>query len=196
MIRILLAADCDWDEATLFKFATQAEADAFLEGVSAVSSEYSTDGCRTHIEGDDLWTSDEADEEKHRSQIAAAFAKDDAPTAEASLEPLDAAYQERNACVAVMARMALALGWEAGLRKTAIEGWDEAWHNCVWIDFPTGQASWHFHDRDADLFHGLPAYDKPWDGHSTPEKYDRLNRFEPVYEEVSTDLSDMQAGIL
>jgi len=89
----------------------------------------------------------------------------------------DAAYRERNACVAVMARMAIGFGWKVGIRETAIEGWDEAWHNCVWIDFPTGQASWHYHDDDAELFHGLGDYDNPWDGHTTPEKYERLDAF-------------------
>lgn len=92
-------------------------------------------------------------------------------------DALNAAYRERNACVATMVRMALALGWRAGLRKTAIKGWDEAWHGCCWIDLPTGQASWHYHSDDAALFHGLPEYDAPWDGHSTPEKYERLNNY-------------------
>lgn len=39
---------------------------------------------------------------------------------------------------------------------------------------PTGQASWHFHDSQAYLFDGLPAYQGAWDGHDTPEKYRRL----------------------
>ena len=44
----------------------------------------------------------------------------------------------------------------------------------MFIDLPTGQASWHYHDREAHLFAGLPPYTKPWDGHTTPEKYERL----------------------
>lgn len=81
----------------------------------------------------------------------------------------DLAYEERNRLVAALARL-----FPSGVRKTSIEGWDPAWQNCVFIDLPTGQASWHFHDREAHLFDGLPAYDKPWDGHTTPEKYVRL----------------------
>lgn len=81
----------------------------------------------------------------------------------------DAAYEERNRVVSALAKC-----FPSGVGKTAIEGWDEAWHNCVYIDLPTGQASWHFHDREAHLFEGLPKYEKPWDGHSTPEKYRRL----------------------
>lgn len=87
----------------------------------------------------------------------------------------DGAYLERNQCVALIARMALAAGHAAGLARTAIEGWSEDWHGCVYIDLPTGQVSWHFHDSQAHLFAGLPAYAEAWDGHDTPEKYRRVN---------------------
>lgn len=86
----------------------------------------------------------------------------------------DDAYLERNRCVALIARMALATGWRAGVARTAIEGWSEDWHGCVYVDLPTGQCSWHFHDSQAHLFDGLPAYTDPWDGHDTPEKYRRV----------------------
>ena len=62
----------------------------------------------------------------------------------------------------------------AGQKKTAIEGWDEAWHNCIYIDLPTGQVSWHIHDREMVQFSHLPSYEGEWDGHDTPEKYRRL----------------------
>lgn len=86
----------------------------------------------------------------------------------------DAAYLERNQCVALIARMALAMGHRAGVARTAIEGWSDDWHGCVYIDLPTGQVSWHFHDSQAYLFDGLPAYAGAWDGHDTPEKYRRV----------------------
>jgi len=85
----------------------------------------------------------------------------------------DGAYLERNKCVALIARMALAMGLKAGRAKTAIEGWSEDWHGCVYIDLPTGQVSWHFHDSQLSLFLDLPKYDGTWDGHDTPEKYRR-----------------------
>jgi hypothetical protein len=88
---------------------------------------------------------------------------------EGGADELNAAYRERNQVVAALARC-----FPSGLKKTAIEGWDPAWHNCVYIDLPTGQASWHIHDDDAELFAGLPPYIGEWDGHSTPEKYERL----------------------
>lgn len=62
----------------------------------------------------------------------------------------------------------------SGIARTAIEGWSEDWHGCVYIDLPTGQVSWHYHDSHAPLFADLPAYTKPWDGHDTDEKYRRL----------------------
>jgi hypothetical protein len=97
----------------------------------------------------------------------------------------DAAYRERNQVVAALARAALLLGWKVGLRKTDLEGWDPDWHNCVWIELPTGQASWHFRDSERDLFRGLPGYDAAWDGHTTPQKYDRLAGLASLVDEVS-----------
>lgn len=81
----------------------------------------------------------------------------------------DAAYLERNQVVAALAKC-----FPSGVARTAIEGWSEDWHGAVYIDLPTGQASWHFHDSHAYLFDGLPAYKGQWDGHDTPEKYRRL----------------------
>lgn len=86
----------------------------------------------------------------------------------------DGAYLERNQCVALIARMAHALGYWAGTAKTAIEGWSEDWHGCVYIDLPAGQVSWHYHDTQSYLFDWLPPYCADWDGHDTPEKYRRV----------------------
>lgn len=93
----------------------------------------------------------------------------------AMTERKDGAYLERNRCVALIARMALASGWRAGIARTAIEGWSEDWHGCVYIHLPTGQESWHYHDSQAYLFADLPAYTFAWDGHDTPEKYRRVD---------------------
>lgn len=88
----------------------------------------------------------------------------------------DAAYEERNRLVAALASL-----YPAGLKRTNIEGWDAEWHGCVYIDLPTGQASWHYHDSQAHLFDGLPPYAGEWDGHTTEEKYCRVAalRFKP-----------------
>lgn len=75
-------------------------------------------------------------------------------------------YTERNHLVALLSTL-----YPSGRAKTTIEGWDEAWHGCVYIDFPWGQASWHYHESEAYLFEHLPPYTKPWDGHTTEQKY-------------------------
>jgi hypothetical protein len=86
-------------------------------------------------------------------------------------------YTERNRLVA-----ALAVFYPSGRAKTAIEDWDKSWHNCVYIDLPTGQCSWHFQDSEMHLFKHLPRYRRKLDGHTTDEKYDRLQKFATTYE--------------
>lgn len=100
------------------------------------------------------------------------------------LTPLDQAYQERNRLVALLARL-----YFGGIRKTEIPGWDPEWHNCVFIDTLEGQMSWHYHDREARLFADLPEYTHEWDGHSTPEKYQRIERLCMMYDKaMASDL--------
>lgn len=116
----------------------------------------------------------------------------------------DAAYLERNRVVALLARC-----FPSGIARTAIEGWSEDWHGCVYIDLPTGQASWHFHDSHAFLFAGLPPYTKPWDGHDIEEKYRRVDacrrtvgayrtlvkRIEALADEAIARSEELQANI-
>lgn len=84
----------------------------------------------------------------------------------AEREATNNAYRERNQLVALLSTL-----FPSGKAKTAIEGWDEAWHGCVYIDFPWGQASWHYHTDDEWMFEHLPPYTKEWDGHTTEAKY-------------------------
>jgi hypothetical protein len=93
----------------------------------------------------------------------------------------DVAYTERNRLVAALARL-LSQGpertgppvaWLAG-HDRADASWDPEWRTIVFIDGPTGQLSWHLHDSDVPLFDGLPRGPNSWDGHSTPEKYERV----------------------
>ncbi|HEY2848310.1 MAG TPA: hypothetical protein VGI97_00405 [Gemmatimonadaceae bacterium] len=98
--------------------------------------------------------------------------------AQAVRNALKATYAERNQCVALLARMALALGWRAGVRDHEDkpgEEWEADWRNLVCIDLPSGQVSWHFHDSEKHLLAELPQYPAPWDGHDTAEKYRRVN---------------------
>lgn len=84
----------------------------------------------------------------------------------------DLAYAERNMLVALLATM-----YPSGIAKTAIEGWEPEWYNCVYIDFPWGQACWHYHDREANLFKNLPPYKGKWDGHTTEQKYNAIEHY-------------------
>lgn len=83
----------------------------------------------------------------------------------------DRAYLERNMLVVLLASI-----YPSGIKRTAIEGWSDDWHGCVYIDFPWGQASWHYHDSQAHLFAHLPPYEGEWDGHTTEEKYAAILR--------------------
>jgi hypothetical protein len=87
------------------------------------------------------------------------------------------AYQERDQCVAFMAKMAIALGWPAWLAQhdPGDTSWDPEWRTIAFIQAPTGQLSWHVHDSEVFLFDSIPSGGPPWDGHSTSEKYTRMD---------------------
>jgi uncharacterized membrane protein YccF (DUF307 family) len=46
----------------------------------------------------------------------------------------------------------------------------------LFVGLPTGQATWHISPSDLDLFEHVPAGAATWDGHSTDEKYERVDR--------------------
>jgi hypothetical protein len=86
---------------------------------------------------------------------------------------LDDAYSERNRLIAL-----LALIYPSTQCRTAIDGWEPQWHNCVYIHLPDmSQLSWHYHDCEEHLFHHVPYVDTKWDGHTTEEKYARIRKF-------------------
>ena len=113
----------------------------------------------------------------------AARAEHEASTLRARLAAVtvqkDGAYRERDRLVALVAHMARGFGWNAGLGrhvdKLGEPPWEDDWRNIVFIDMPAGQVSWHVHDSEMHLFEGLPPYPDPWDGHTTAEKYDRVD---------------------
>lgn len=92
----------------------------------------------------------------------------------------DGAYAERNKLVALLAHMALALGWKAGVGKhpEEDESWERDWRTILFVEVPSengwAQCAWHFHDSEEALLTGLPEYPGKWDGHTTPEKYTRV----------------------
>lgn len=101
----------------------------------------------------------------------------------------DAAYTERNRLVALLAAI-----FPSVRTRTAIEGWGPEWHGCVFVQLPTGQASWHYHDDDAGLFAHVPQGEAKWDGHSTPAKYERVARAAEHY--VAQRRASAEAGAL
>lgn len=55
---------------------------------------------------------------------------------------------------------------------------DEPGWLVVFIETPVGQMSWNIAPDDTDLFEGICIVDKyEWDGHSTDEKYRKLQNF-------------------
>lgn len=88
----------------------------------------------------------------------------------------DQAYLERAYVVAALARL-----YPSGIRKTDIPGWKPNWHGCVYIDLPAGQISFHYEDSQAPLFAALPAYTRPYDGHSKADVFIRLGLLDGAY---------------
>lgn len=84
------------------------------------------------------------------------------------------AYAERNKCVALITRLALALDFPAYRARHVGEEWDDDWRTIIFVDLPAGQVSWHIHDSEAAMFAHLPEAPNNWDGHDTDEKYRRV----------------------
>lgn len=89
----------------------------------------------------------------------------------------DGAYRERDRLVAALSKL-----FPSYLaRHPADEPWEEDWRWIVYVDLPTGQASWHIHDSELDWFSHLrrQAHEVAWDGHTTEQKYARLAKLKP-----------------
>lgn len=94
----------------------------------------------------------------------------------------DGAYSERNKVVAALARLSLAPGLGADVCIAHHEGkdWEDDWRTILVIWCRAGQLTWHFHDSERPLLEGIRAAqpgEHVWDGHSTEEKYTRLERW-------------------
>jgi hypothetical protein len=80
---------------------------------------------------------------------------------------LDNVYRERQHLVAHL----------AAIYPSVITSEDDDW-SIVYIQIPTGQISWHIGKSDMDLFKHVENDDSiKWDGHTTEEKYARLDEF-------------------
>lgn len=90
----------------------------------------------------------------------------------------DVAYAERDRLVAALSKV-----FPASLERHPEEDrtWDNDWRWIVFIELPTGQATWHIHDSELDWFAHLPRLTgEKWDGHSTEQKYVRLSDIKPL----------------
>lgn len=85
---------------------------------------------------------------------------------------VDSAYAERDMCVSLIARLAVACGFRAHVAEDATQ--EAGWRHVVFVELPTGQVSWHVHDREMPWFASLPRGENKWDGHDTREKYRRV----------------------
>lgn len=82
-------------------------------------------------------------------------------------ERLDAVYEERDRLVALI----------SSLYPSYIaidEDSEDGFKNVVYIETPEGQLSWHIADKEVPLFSHLVVKDNNWDGHTTEEKYERI----------------------
>lgn len=81
------------------------------------------------------------------------------------------AYRERNQLVKFLSKC-----FPSSIERHEGADWEDDWRNVVFIDLPTGQASWHIHDSELQNFAHLPRNrGRKWDGHDTVLKYDRLD---------------------
>lgn len=101
-------------------------------------------------------------------------------------EQKNGAYSERNKLVAALSKF-----FPASIEKHVGENWDDDWRNVIFIDLPTGQASWHIHDSELFMFTHLKSSGRTWDGHSTDEKYHRLAALAPAPSENAAGTAEV-----
>lgn len=94
-------------------------------------------------------------------------------------EQKNQAYDERNRVVAALSKC-----FPSYLARHDEDdaNWEDDWRWIVFIELPNGQASWHIHDGDLPLFRHLSSAVNCWDGHTTSEKYERLDELAPQVE--------------
>lgn len=84
---------------------------------------------------------------------------------------LDAVYAERNMLVSLLSKVFPSVM----KRHPEDQEWEDDWRWIVFIDLPTGQATFHLHDSHLPWFSHLnTSFSVVWDGHTTEEKYKRV----------------------
>lgn len=94
---------------------------------------------------------------------------------------IDAVYRERDELVSFLSKI-----FSSYLAPS--ETFEEGWSYIVYVETPKGQLSWHVPDHEIlPLFSHLRIETRRnWDGHSTEEKYRRLQ---------SLDITDIDGVI-
>lgn len=107
-------------------------------------------------------------------------------------EAKDGAYDERNRLVAMLASL-----FPASLERHPDEDaeWENDWRWIVFIDLPTGQASWHIHDSQLSMFGHLKRMQgRKWDGHTNEQKWDRVAKLASSEKDESPGFSTYMCG--
>ena len=97
----------------------------------------------------------------------------------------ETAYTERAKLIALLTRLYPS---HVAQHDSSDASWDQEWLTIIFVQLPTGQASWHIHLNDIPLFDHLPDGENNWDGHTTDEKYQRVLavRADKLREEVKS----------
>lgn len=135
-----------------------------------------TESLQKHVDALEALIVDLAEEKQHLTGVRDHVRALEEMLGEARRAKNDA-YSQRNKLVAAFARMALKLGWKAGVgqhQDEANKEWEDDWRTIVFVDTPAGQVSWHFHDSETWMLEDLPKYRGKWDGHTDEEKWERL----------------------
>lgn len=77
-------------------------------------------------------------------------------------------YLERDACIGLLARLAVSLGMTAGRIGSETE---HGLEKRVVIDLPSGQVSWEYLEPEAHLFEWLPVYEGSVEERSVQDTY-------------------------
>lgn len=83
----------------------------------------------------------------------------------------DSGYVERDACIGLLARMAVRLGLKTGTAEIQSPAGTE---RRVIVDLPSGQVSWDYLDTEAHLFESLPQYGDPVETLAVQDTYARV----------------------
>lgn len=185
-------SECDfetyrWDDATIHELEHGTDIPAILRRHEAISEQYDR-----LFAG--LTNPSEPPLSVREIMLARVYIKDVKRLAEFEMSHLveiqdlkdqkNNAYHERDQLVSALSKV-----YPSHLARDVYPDVEDSWRNIVCIHLPTGQATWHIHEIELEMFEHLHSGDAAcyWDGHSTEEKYARLAETVPIYAEFVND---------